>query len=99
MADLRTAFLPLCFLDPDNLFPNGRYWEQAAIQAAEDLQRHLGDDLYFAWVRRIWPGDTIHRISWKTICRQADAAYELVAIHQIRELERLLEVSRAVEIE
>jgi len=73
--------------------PNGRHWQNAAIQANEDLQRLLGDDLYWAWVRKIWPGDAIHRLSWQQICRHADAAYELATIHQIRDLDRLVEAA------
>jgi len=93
-----TAFLPLGFLDPDNHDPNGRYWQEAAVKAVADLQRHLGDDLYWAWVRRIWPGETIKHISWRQICRQADAAYELVTIHRITDIDRLLEASRGASL-
>jgi len=93
-----TAFLPLGFLNPDNHDPNGRYWQEAAVKATADLQRHLGDELYWAWVRRIWPGDSFHRLSWQQICRHADAAYELATIHQNRDLEKLLEASRGATV-
>jgi len=57
----------------DDCYPDSKYWRWQAEAGIRHLGGLMGDE-YDTWAELTWPGETIKRLSWRSIRDMVEAA-------------------------